>query len=119
MTRPLIYIAGPYRGETPWHVEQNIRAAEVAGLEVARLGAVPVIPHTMYRYFDKSLPDEFWLDATLHLLRACDAILMLPRWTESTGACAEREYAIRTGITVLGDPISAPAWIADWLGRVS
>lgn len=102
MTRPLIYIAGPYRGETPWHVEQNIRAAEEIGLDVARLGAVPVIPHTMYRHYDKSLPDVFWLEATLQLLDVCDAILLLPTWESSAGARYERDHAVAKGISILG-----------------
>lgn len=55
---------------------------------------------TMYRHFDKSLPDVFWLDATLALLARCDAILLLPTWHESKGACAEREYAIAQRIAV-------------------
>lgn len=57
-----VYIAGPFRAPTPWEVETNIRTAETNGLYVAKLGAIPRIPHTMYRFFDGSLPDEFWLE---------------------------------------------------------
>ena len=91
----LIYIAGKFRGATPWEVEQNIRAAEEIGLQVAQLGGIPIIPHTMYRYFDKSLPDAFWEAATLGLLSRCDAILLLYGWRESTGAREERRQALK------------------------
>lgn len=89
----IVYIASKFRGATPWDVEQNIRRAEEAALQVARAGHVPLCPHTMYRHFDKALPDEFWLAATIALLERCDAILMLPGWESSRGACAELERA--------------------------
>ena len=85
----LIYVAGPFRGETPWDVEQNIRNAEEIGLELAEQGWVPVIPHTMYRYFDKRCSDEFWLDGTLELMRRCDALHLCPGWERSSGSRAE------------------------------
>lgn len=72
--RPLVYIVGPFRADTPWEIEQNVRRAEEHGLLIAKLGGVPVIPHTMYRFFQGSLSDAFWLEAGLALLRKCDAI---------------------------------------------
>lgn len=30
-----VYVAGKYRGANAWEIEQNIRAAEEAGLEIA------------------------------------------------------------------------------------
>lgn len=73
---PRIYIAGPFRGETPWDIECNIRRAEDLGLRVARMGAVPVVPHSMYRYYQGSLPDAFWIEATLSLLHTCQAMVI-------------------------------------------
>jgi hypothetical protein len=86
-----IYIAGPYRGEDSWQVEQNIRVAEGLGFLVAEEGAVPVIPHTMYRHFNGTLGDDFWLRATLSLLKRCDAMLLCPGWRNSEGSIAEHE----------------------------
>lgn len=104
MTPPLLYIAGPYRASTPWLVAQNIRAAEALGLHIARYGAFPVIPHSMYAHFDKALPDRFFLDATLEIMRRCDGVVLLPTWESSTGAKAEASEAIRLGM---------PVWVAD------
>lgn len=92
--RPLVYIAGPFRAKTPFLIEENIRSAERVGLRVCEAGAAALIPHTMYRFFQHSLPDAFWLDAGLDLLRKCDAIVMGPGWRSSTGSCREREVAI-------------------------
>jgi nucleoside 2-deoxyribosyltransferase len=89
----IIYLASPFRAATPWLVEQNVREVEKVALEVAFAGHVPLAPHVMYRAYDKTLPDEFWLAATLRLLERCDAILMLPRWRESAGARAELKHA--------------------------
>jgi hypothetical protein len=92
-----IYVAGPFRGKDAWEIEQNVRRAEEYGWELAALGAVPVIPHTMFRYFHGSLPDQFWLDATLEILKRCDAILLLPGWTSSEGSIGEHAQAKRAG----------------------
>lgn len=91
----VIYIAGPYRAKSGWEIEQNIRKAEELGLEVAKLGAVPLIPHTQYRFFQGQLPDEFWLEGTLELLRRCDGAIFLPTWTSSSGSKTERKECER------------------------
>jgi hypothetical protein len=109
-----IYIAGPFRGKTPWDVETNIRNAETFGLHVARLNAIPRIPHTMYRFFEGSLPDAFWFEAAMSLLRDCDAILLIPGWQHSSGAMAEKAEAERLGKKVLYSVTE----VEEWLGWV-
>lgn len=100
----VIYVAGPFRAETPWKVEQNVRRAEGFALALAQEGAVPLCPHAMYRHFDKSCPDQFWLDATLGLLARCDALMLLPGWKRSSGSVAEREWAEAHGMPVVEVP---------------
>jgi hypothetical protein len=95
MKIPLVYIAGPFRGKTPFDVKCNVHEAEVLGLEVATLGGYPVIPHSMTCHFDKQLTDVFWLAGKMEMLRRCDAIMLSPRWEQSTGARAEKEEAAR------------------------
>ena len=90
----LIYIAGPFRGSNAWKVEQNIRIAEEAALTIAGWGnAAPLCPHSMYRYFNGTVTDDYWLRATTKLLERCDAIYLLPLWHRSEGSKAEHEYA--------------------------
>lgn len=90
----VVYVAGPFRGKTPWDVELNIRHAEELALAVARAGAMPLCPHTMTRYFDRQCTDEFWLIGTLELLRRCDAIILTDTWEKSEGAAGEKKEAL-------------------------
>ena len=110
----VVYVAGPYRGDTPWDVECNVRQAEQATLELAQVGFAPVCPHTMYRFFDKVLPDSFWLGATLELMRRCDAVFVTDFWQLSLGARAEVADAKERGIPVFDDVTA----IIDWKATV-
>ena len=47
----VVYIAGPYTAPDAWQRELNIRAAEMMAMEVAKLGAMPLCPHTNTRFF--------------------------------------------------------------------
>ena len=69
-------------------------------LQVAELGASPMCPHTNTRFFDGTMSHEFWLDATMELMRRCDAVFMLSTWKSSIGAQAEFLEAQRLGMPV-------------------
>jgi hypothetical protein len=85
----VVYVAGKYRGANRWEVEDNVHAAEHVGIEVARLGAMPLIPQANTRNFDGTLDDDFWLNGTLELMERCDAVMLVKNWRESAGARAE------------------------------
>jgi hypothetical protein len=94
----LVYVAGRFSAPTRAGVEENIRRAVELGIEVAKLGAFPVIPHsnTAHPDFETVQPYQFWIAGTLALLRACDVCIMVPGWEASSGATGEREEAART-----------------------
>jgi nucleoside 2-deoxyribosyltransferase len=125
MARPLIYIAGPFRADTSWGIEQNIRRAEEHGLLVARLGGIPVIPHTMHRFYQDALPDEFWLEAGLALLRICAAVAVCvdeERAQRSFGTVAEIGEARVRGLPVHHNDRDTRAfqfWIDTRIAEVS
>lgn len=117
MKLPLIYIAGPFRGPTPYDVRRNVERARDAGWHVASLcGGYPVIPHTMTCDFDKLLTDEFWLAGTMEMLRRCDAVFMVTGWPGSRGATAERAEAQRLSLPVfdVGDYELCARWVEAW-----
>lgn len=109
----LIYIAGPYRAPTGWGVENNIRAAEAVGhcLMLQVPGVAAVIPHTMYKHMDGSLPDQHWIDATLELMRRCDGVLLWGDWQKSIGTVGEKTEAERLGLPVF----TLYSEVSEWL----
>jgi hypothetical protein len=91
----LVYIAGPYRAATPWLVEQNVRRAEEIGLTVATVGGMPVVPHSMCRFYDKQCSDVFWTVGTMELMRRCDIVVVAPGWQFSEGTQGELALATK------------------------
>ena len=96
----VIYIAGPYRAETDWEIEKNIREAEMLAIAVWSYGFVALCPHKNTAHFGGILPDESWLKGDLELLIRCDAVLLTKHWRFSSGAKRERLEAIARGIPV-------------------
>jgi len=94
----IVYIAGPYMGKThdsySYHeIERNIGAAREAAAALVREGYGFFCPHLNSAHFEVITPEveaDFWRDMDLCLLKAADAVLMLPRWESSRGAGAER-----------------------------
>lgn len=107
-----IYVAGPFFGTTAWEIEQNIRRAEALGLEVARAGAMPVIPHTNNRFYFGTLPEEFWRAAVMELMRRCDAVMFTGDWERSSGARAERAEAERLALPCFDNEYQLRGWLA-------
>lgn len=107
----VIYIAGPFRAPTPWQVEQNVRRAEEAALEVWKLGAAVLCPHTNTRYFSGEAADSLWLDGTMELLRRCDAVMVLPGYDRSAGTKAEVVEAERLHMPVFGNLAALERWL--------
>jgi hypothetical protein len=94
----VIYIAGPYSAPNTWAREQNIRAAEAAGLQVILLGAMPLVPHTMTRFYFGAVPEATVIEGDLELLRRSDAVLFVGDWENSKGSMGELEEACRINL---------------------
>lgn len=107
----LVYVAGPFRGPNTWEVEQNIRRAEILALDVWRLGAAALCPHTNTRFFDGAADDLLWLQGDIVMLSRCDAVIMTPDWRRSNGATAEYEYALHHGIPVFETLDALKSWL--------
>ena len=109
----LVYIAGPFRADTAWQVECNIRKAEELSLMVWRLGAACICPHANTRFFDGAAPDEVWLDGYIEILKRCDAVLLVDgnEWRKSRGTRIEVDIAKASGILVFE---SIP-YLRNWL----
>lgn len=109
-----VYIIGPFTAPTSWEVEQNVRAAEELALEVAKLGAFPVCPHTNTRFFHGQCDAGFWYDGTMELLkRTADAVILVDQgnFTDSEGSEREIKFCQAQGIPVF-HRLGA---LAEWL----
>jgi nucleoside 2-deoxyribosyltransferase len=103
----LIYVAGPYRGD----VDGNIAKARAVAAQCYLAGFDVICPHmnTAKMDEDTGLPDSFWLQTTLNLLRRCDAVVLVPGWEKSQGTLAEIEYAESVGMPVWKSVESIPS----------
>ena len=100
---PVVYVAGPYRAHTRAQVSLNIQSARAIGLIAIRNGWSAVIPHANTGDLDlhaPDIPDAFWLEATLELMRRCDAVVLAPGHDKSEGTQGEIAEALRLGIPV-------------------
>lgn len=111
----LVYVAGPFTAADRSGVQRNIAAAEAIGLEVARLGACPVVPHsnTSHPNYEAIQPYAFWIEATMELLRHCDALVTVPGWEASTGARGEVEEAARLRTPTFHTIEGLERWLRD------
>lgn len=111
----LIYIAGRFSAPNREGVEANIRAAELVGLEVAKLGGYPLIPHsnTSHPEFEAVQPYDFWIDATKAMLCTCEALILVEGWEQSSGARGEKLLAEERGMPVFmpGDYEGLEWWL--------
>lgn len=102
----LAYIAGPYRGKSKEECELNIMAAKQVAKLAANKGWMPVTPHLNtqgFEYLCPHIPDDFWLDGTLELMRRCDLVILCPGWEFSSGTKNEITHAVSLGIPVIHD----------------
>jgi hypothetical protein len=70
----MVYVAGPFRADTPWGVELHVRRAEERAYMLAARGVGYVCPHLNGRFFDKTATDEYWLEMTMEQMRRCDVV---------------------------------------------
>ena len=112
----VIYIAGSYRATNAWLVEQNVRRAEEAAHYIISHAAKPVVclvPHSLGRFFNGTMTAEYWLDATLELMRRCDAVYVLPGSESSAGTRGEVAEANRLRLPVLISRRAVLTWISN------
>lgn len=114
----VIYIIGPFRAKTNWDVQLNVRTAEMLGLEVARLGAMPLIPHMNTANFDGLLTGQFWVNGTLELAARCDAAITVEALGHSIQGSKGSEGEIAQ-FEALRRPVfrtlpALRAWLESW-----
>lgn len=108
MNNTYVYIAGPYMAKGGGHnwayyyeIDQHINEARHWATKLAELEIPFFCPHTHSAHFEVLVPDappKFWYDLDNLFLDQASAVLLIPNWVESKGACAERTRALDLGI---------------------
>lgn len=104
----VVYVSGPYSGESHEAISRNIEDAACVATELWEAGHFALCPHLNTAHFEQrvpSVPYEQYIAGDLNLLARCDCIVMLPRWDQSKGAVKELAYAVSLGIPVYHYPI--------------
>ncbi len=112
----VVYVAGALSAPTLRRLLDNIHAAELAGMAIARLGAMPLVPHSMTRNMGDAAPEAFWYEGTRELLRRCDAVFIVnPNDLDtSAGTRGEVDLAVAIGRPIFIDVAS----LGDWLDAI-
>ena len=106
-----VYIAGPFSGKDGWEIAENVHAANRLAREVARMGAMPMTPHAIGAQMAGTETQDFWLAATLEMMRRCDAVLFTADWQRSAGARGEHEEAVRRGMPMFYSTGALSLWL--------
>jgi len=93
----VVFIAGPFRGDSHWDIQTNVYRSRAAGLEVARMGCYPFMPHANTCYFYGTMPEEHWLKGCAEMVARCDLMLVLPGHESSSGTKGEIALAKNLG----------------------
>lgn len=108
----IVYVAGPYRGPDFLTIEENIRRAEKAAIELWDEGFGVFCPHLNTDHFEvkSTALTENYLEADLHFLKTCDAVLLIEGWESSAGAVGEVAVARTSGIPFFFSITALKAW---------
>lgn len=113
MQTKLVYVAGKFRGAENADVQRYIDVASWFRAPIAKTGCFPVCVHIGEGLAMHDLNQEnngqWWVDATLEVLRRCDALVAVPGWHTSSGTFGEMQEALRLKI---------PVFLAQWYGFV-
>lgn len=94
-TERIVYVAGPLSGD----VSANVARAEVVAHQLANAGVTYFCPHlNAGTSLTPGVPEIYWIEADLVILRRCHAIQLVTGWERSRGTRGEMMAANRIGI---------------------
>lgn len=98
--RPLVYVMAPFRAPTAIEREANIHWAKMAGVQIAAIGACPVVPHANVAYYYDSFDESEMMNICFSLLSVCAAVMVVSTERLTTGMQQEIEFCKTQGIPV-------------------
>lgn len=86
MHKSIVYISGPIRGVDGYEYEFKKAEMRLQHPEIIVLNPAKIL---------KGTEDRDCLPVCLQLVELADAVMLLPGWRQSLGACTEALYALR------------------------
>jgi hypothetical protein len=114
MSRPLAYLAGPYRAATPYGIHQNVEDARRVAAELWRMGFSVHCPHTNTHGLGGVIPEKEFLEGDLVVLRRCDLVVVEGNYDTSEGTLEEIFAAQEHEIPRYYWPGCVGRLMADW-----
>lgn len=110
----LVYVAGAFNASGGKSIRDNVYAAEIAGIEVAGAGVMPIVPHALTVNMSTAQTEAFWYEGTAELLRRCDAVYVfnVEHVETSKGTRDEVDLANSMHLPVFIDLASLREWLA-------
>jgi len=107
VSKPLIYVAGPYtKGEPIINVRKAIMVADA----IMERGAIAYVPHLCHFWHFMFPHDyDFWIDHGLEMLTRCDALYRISGY--SKGAELETSHALTIGIPLFDEMSDLTEWL--------
>jgi len=97
----IIYVAGAYRADTEYKVQENIRHAEKAEVKLIKEGWCVFCPHKNFSLLGGVVDDEVFLGMGMVFLKLSSAVYVLNNWASSEGAQRELRQARRDGLQII------------------
>lgn len=97
----VVYLAGPYRGDTEIAKALNIEHTRRVATKLWALGYVVLCPHLnsggLEHYVDE---ESVLMRGAVELMLRCDRVVLMPGWARSTGTKMELTVAHKRGMEV-------------------
>lgn len=99
-----VYIAGPFTAASELQRRIHTNNALVVALDIAKAGAVPVVPHSQWAAFHGAVDSVEIMPLCLELLGRCDAAYFLAGWEGSAGSMQEMAFCLDNHMPVFFGP---------------
>ena len=98
----VLYTAGRYSGE----IDINIQKAREIAIKLWEMGYAVVCPHLNSAHMERDCKAKYedFLAGDFEIIERCNAVIMIPGWQNSNGACKEKLHAEKMGIPVYEYP---------------
>lgn len=128
MKNTFVFIAGPYMAlggghdAAHWYeIDKHINEARLWATKLVQARIPFFCPHMNSAHMEvlaPATPPEFWYEMDYLFLDQASAVLLIPNWVESKGACAERTRALDLGIPCY-NYAAFDELVADWAANTN